>query len=179
LIFDWYSILCFAIVVVNLVKSGFQGFSREFLVLSGAFLGLALGLRFYPGLVGFLQNITGSESVWFIPLAFLMVFLPLVFLFGWLGKQFRRVFTGLDLTWVDSLLGVGVGIIKGILWVIVVTLIIVQIGFLVGWEIKLYRSRFFTQVTYPSLTILYDWVVQLPNSSSLAEIIESGIRGGI
>lgn len=176
--FDWYSILGFAIVVVNLVKSGFRGFSREFLVLSGAFLGLTLGLSFYPGLVDFLQAVIGRESVWFVPLGFLMVFLPLIFLFGWLGKQFRKVFTRLDLAWVDSLLGLGVGIVKGIIWVIVVTLIIIQIGFLAGWEVRIYHSQFFTQVTRPALTILYDWIVQLPNSSFLAEIIEAGIRGG-
>jgi len=172
---DWYSIACFVILFINVLKSALRGFSKEFLVLCGVVAGLFVGMRYAGSLAFFLQNITGWDSPWLVPVGFLLLFIPLVLIFSWAGMFFRRLFQGLDIVWFDAILGFLVGILKGMLWIVIVTVFILNVSFLQFLTLGIAESGFYRSFTRPAIEYIAEWLVSYPETSFLQDILQKGV----
>jgi len=172
---DWYSILGLVVLGINIIRSAFRGFSKESLGLVGFLGGLVIGLQYYPAIGGFFAHLSGKYYVWFSPLGFLLLFLPLVLVSSWAGVRFRKVFEKLDITWVDSILGSFAGIAKGILWVLLLTLFILNLSFFPMVNQSVYRSSLYLRLIQPLFIYVYEWVLQVPHLQFLQGILQKGI----
>ncbi len=172
---DWYSIACFIVLSVNAIKGALRGFSKEFLVLCGVTVGLFAGLRYSGSLAFFLQNITGWDSPWLVPISFLLVFIPLVLIFSWFGMFFRRLFQGLDIVWFDAILGFIVGIVKGMLWIVIITVFILNVSFLQFLTYGIVHSGFYTSFTRPAIAFIADWLASYPETAFLQDILHKAL----
>ncbi|MCX6090362.1 MAG: CvpA family protein [Candidatus Atribacteria bacterium] len=171
---EWYSLVCIVILVLNVIRSAIRGFSKEILVLGGIVLGLFLALQFdHPLSQGF-GTLFSWNSPWLLLVAFIVIFLPVVMVFSWMGVSFRRVFERLDIVWFDAVLGFFVGIIKGMLWIIIVTLFILNISFFQFLSDGILQSRFYQSFTQPVLIYVRDGVAKIPDLAFLQNFIEKG-----
>ncbi|MDI3542807.1 MAG: Colicin production protein [Candidatus Atribacteria bacterium] len=75
---DWYSIVGLILLGANIIRSALRGFSKEVLGLIGFLGGLLIGLQYYPVIGGFFANLFGKYYIWFSPLGFFLIFLPIV-----------------------------------------------------------------------------------------------------
>ncbi|HXL02095.1 MAG TPA: CvpA family protein [Candidatus Atribacteria bacterium] len=172
---DWYSIIGLVILGINIIRSAFRGFSKEVLGLAGFLGGVVIGLQYYPVIGGFFAHLFGRYYIWFSPLGFLLLFLPLVLASSWLGVRFRRVFQNLDITWIDSILGSFAGIAKGILWALILTLLLLNLSYFPVVNQLIYRSSFYLRLIQPLLVYLYEWVLKIPHLQFLQGILQKGI----
>lgn len=175
---NWYTLLCFVILALNAVRSSLRGFSKEFLVFVGLVCGLVLGLRYYPQVEGFFHSRFGWESPWLGIIGFLVLFLPVVIVFSWIGLRFRRIFERLDILWVDALLGFFMGLVKGMLWIIVVTVFVANVSYLGFLEEAIARSSFYKNLTLPAIRYVEQLVTQVPQTSFLKPWLEKGASLG-
>lgn len=175
---DWYTLLCFVILALSALRSALRGFSKEFLVFIGLVCGLILGLRYYPGIAVFFRHNFGWESPWLGIVGFLFLFLPTVMVFSFLGLRLRRVFEHLDILWVDALLGFFVGLLKGMLWILVITLFVANVAYLGFLEEGIARSRFYRNCTLPAILYVDHFVTQFPQIAFLKPWLEKGASLG-
>lgn len=175
---NWYTLLCFVILVFNAVRSSLRGFSKEFLVFVGLVCGFILGLRYYPQVEEFLCSRFGWESPWLGIIGFLVLFLPIVMFFSWVGLRFRRIFERLDILWVDALLGFFMGLVKGMLWIIVVTVFVANVSYLGFLEETIARSSFYRNCTLPAIMYVERLATQVPQASFLKPWLEKGVSLG-
>lgn len=174
MISDWYTLIGLSIILLNIVVSSVRGFSREFLSLCGVIVGAILGLRWGAQVAGFLLPI--NSGLLLLIVGFLLLFLPSVFVFSWVGIHFRTLFKTLGVTWVDSLLGIPIGIIKGILWVIIITVLISNFQFLNFLDRGVKNSFLYKEITRPSITYLYSWTIQIPNTEFLQGLLQKSLK---
>lgn len=175
---DWYTLLCFAILVLNAVRSALRGFSKEFLVFAGLVAGLLLGLRYYPEIVTFFRSRFGVESPWLGLLGFLGIFLPTVMVFSFFGVRFRRIFERLDILWVDAFLGFFTGLVKGMLWILVITVFVANVSYLRFLEEGIARSRFYQNCTRPAIIAVDRFASQFPQLTFLRPWLAQGATLG-
>ncbi|MCS7241735.1 CvpA family protein [Candidatus Caldatribacterium sp.] len=175
---DWYTLLCFGILILCAVRSALRGFSKEFLVFVGLVLGLLFGLRYYVGAVAFFRSRLGWESPWLGIVSFLFFFLPTVILFSFFGVRFRRIFERLDIIWVDALLGFFVGLLKGMLWILVITVFVANVAYLKFLEEGIARSRFYRDCTLPAIVYVDRFVSQFPQIAFLRPWLAKGASLG-
>ncbi len=171
---DWYTILCFAILVLSAARSALRGFSKEFLVLIGLVCGLLLGLKYYPAVVAFFRSRFGWESPWLGLVSFLFFFLPMVMVFSFFGLRLRRIFERLDILWVDAFLGFFVGLLKGMLWILVITVFVANVAYLQFLEEGIARSRFYRSCTLPAIEYVDRFVRQFPQIAFLRPWLAKG-----
>ena len=172
---DWYSIVGLIILALNIIRSALRGFSKEALGLIGFLGGVLIGLQYYPVIGGFFAHLFGKYYFWFSPLGFFLIFLPVVMASSWLGMRFRWVFKSLDIVWVDSILGSVVGIAKGVLWMLLITLLLLNLSYFSIVNQNIYRSSFYLRLTQPLLIYLYEWVLKIPHLQFLQGILQKGI----
>lgn len=175
---DWYTLLCFIILVLCAVRSALRGFSKEFLVFVGLIVGLLFGLKYYPEVVTFFRSRFGWESPWLGLVSFLLFFLPTVIVFSFLGVRFRRVFERLDIVWVDALLGFFIGLLKGMLWILVITVFVANVAYLRFLEEGIARSRFYRDCTLPAIVYVDRFVSQFPQIAFLRPWLAKGAALG-
>lgn len=171
---DWYTLIGLSIILLNTIVSSVRGFSRESLSLCGAIVGAILGLKWGPSVAAFLLPV--SNSLLLLVIGFLLFFLPSVFTFSWIGIHFRSLFKTLGITWIDSLLGIPVGIIKGILWVVVITVLISNFQFLNFLDKATKNSFLYEELTRPSIAFIYSWTTQIPNTELLQDFLKKGLE---
>jgi uncharacterized membrane protein required for colicin V production len=176
LITDWYTVFCVFLVLLNIVRSAIRGFSKEFLSFAGLVIGFVLGLSYYSFLGNVLNRLVGWHNSWIFNLVgFLAIFIPVIMFFSWIGILFRKVFERLDIVWVDAVLGFLMGIVKGMFWILVITLLVLNFSYLQFLTSYVYQSRFYQDLTLPVITYLHDWMVKLPQAHFLSQILERGI----
>ncbi|HSV31563.1 MAG TPA: CvpA family protein [Atribacteraceae bacterium] len=175
MITEWYSIVCFVLLFLNALRSAWRGFSKEFLVLIGMLIGILVGIRYYFGLALILENIAGWSTPWLYPVGFLVIFIPIVLVFSWIGVFFRRVFEGLDIVWFDAILGFLVGILKGMLWIIVLTLFVLNVTLFQFMIDGIRYSAFYERFTQPAIQFLAGWIEAFPETAFLRGIFEKGM----
>ncbi|MBC7218042.1 MAG: CvpA family protein [Candidatus Caldatribacterium sp.] len=171
---DWYTLLCFAILAISAARSALRGFSKEFLVFIGLICGLLLGLRYYEEVVAFFRLRFGWESPWLGLVSFFLFFLPIVMVFSFFGIRLRRVFERLDILWVDALLGFFVGLLKGMLWVLIITVFVANVAYLRFLEEGIARSRFYKNFTLPAIEYVDRFVSQFPQIAFLRPWLAKG-----
>ena len=91
-----------------------RGFLRELLSLAGLFLGLWLALLKFIPLGEWLQNRFPLTEPLPFHLAFLAIFLSVSGVAGIVGYVLHRAAKGLLMGWVDAIVGLGFGSIKGV-----------------------------------------------------------------
>lgn len=173
---DWYTIFCVFLVLVNVIRSSIRGFSKEFLSFTGLVVGFILGLSYYLVIGDFIGRFLGWDNSWVLHLVgFLIIFIPVIMFSSWMGILFRRVFEKLDIVWVDAVLGFFMGIVKGMFWILVITLLVLNFSYLQFLNGYVYQSRFYQDLTLPVITYLHDWAVRFPQAGFLRAILEKGI----
>ncbi|MGQ9474008.1 MAG: CvpA family protein [Candidatus Caldatribacteriaceae bacterium] len=176
MITDWYTILCVFLIIINVVRSSIRGFSKEFLSFIGMVIGLIVGLNYYQPVGIFLGKLLSQGNSWIFNIAgFLALFLPIVMLFSWTGLLFRKIFEKLDIIWIDAVLGFFMGIVKGMFWILIVTLVILNFSYLQFLNSYIYQSRFYQDLTLPIITYLNNWVTPFPQADFLHNIFLKGI----
>jgi len=108
-------------------------------------------------------------------ISFFVIFIPVVILFSWMGIHFRKVFTRLDIVWFDAILGFIIGILKGFLWICIITLFVLNLSFLEFLNNGVYQSRFYQNFTYPIMVFIDSMVQKIPEFSFLDVYLEKGI----
>jgi uncharacterized membrane protein required for colicin V production len=176
ILIDWYSIICIFILILNVIRSSIRGFSKEILALTGVVIGLLSALRFHQDLGQFLTNLFHWNSVWMNLISFFVIFIPVVLLFSWVGMFFRKVFEGLDIVWFDAILGFVIGILKGFLWISIITLFVLNVSFLEFLNNGIYQSRFYQSFTQPIIVFIDSMVQKIPEFSFLNAYLEKGLN---
>jgi uncharacterized membrane protein required for colicin V production len=105
-----------------------------------------------------------------------VIFIPVVLLFSWVGMFFRKVFEGLDIVWFDAILGFVIGILKGFLWISIITLFVLNVSFLEFLNNGIYQSRFYQSFTQPIIVFIDSMVQKIPEFSFLNAYLEKGLN---
>lgn len=143
--------------------------------MTGVVIGLLSALRFHQDLSQFLTNLLHWNSVWMNLISFFVIFIPVVLLFSWVGVFFRKVFEGLDIVWFDAILGFIIGILKGFLWISIITLFVLNVSFLEFLNNGIYQSRFYQSFTQPIIVSIDSMVQKIPEFSFLGVYLEKGL----
>jgi len=157
------------------IRSSIRGFSKEILVLSGILIGLFSAIKFYAPFGQLLTNLFHWNTTWLALISFMVIFIPVVMVFSWLGVYFRKVFEGLDIVWFDAILGFLIGIIKGLLWICIITLFILNISYFEFLNQGIYQSRFYITFTQPVIVFVNNFVAKIPDFSFLNAYLEKGL----
>ncbi len=123
---DWIIV---AILFLSVLLATAQGIVYELFSLAGAVLGYLLAAwnyrRFGAWLLAYAKNEWVAQGV-----AFLLIFIGVVFLAGAAGRVARWAAHGVGLRWFDRLLGAAFGVVRGAL--IVMVLVMAMATFIPG-----------------------------------------------
>ena len=123
---DWIIV---AILFLSVLLATAQGFFYELFALAGAVLGYLLAAWNYKRLGAWLLPYAKNE--WIAQgVAFLLIFICIVFLAGAAGRLARWAAHGVGLRWFDRMLGAAFGLVRGAL--IVMVLVMTMAAFVPG-----------------------------------------------
>jgi membrane protein required for colicin V production len=120
-------------VIIGVVLLGFairglmRGFLRELLSLLGLFVGLWIALLKFVPLGEWVQHYFPLTEPLPFHLSFLAIFLSVASLAGLVGYLLHRVAKGLLMGWLDALVGLGFGSVKGIMILTVLLFLLAQL----------------------------------------------------
>lgn len=104
-----------------------RGFIREAFSLGGIILGVFLGMSLNAGFGAIISPLLGVEADMGQILAFIIIFLLVSLLVNWLGLLVKKAVKFVLLGWLDRLLGLAFGFIKGVLIASVVCFLLVAL----------------------------------------------------
>jgi membrane protein required for colicin V production len=108
---DW---LVLGILLISMVGSFIRGFARELISLTAVIVGLVLACWFYHDVGSFLIPYVKTDDVASF-CGFLFIFVLTVLVGGILSFWVRNFLRFVDLQWVDRLLGLAFGLLRGCL----------------------------------------------------------------
>lgn len=108
---DW---LVLGILLVSMIGSFIRGFARELISLTAVIVGLVLACWLYRDVGSFLIPYVKTEDIASF-CGFVLVFVLTVLVGGILSFWVRNFLRFVDLQWVDRLLGVAFGLLRGCL----------------------------------------------------------------
>lgn len=112
---NWVDVII-AVVLLGFAVRGFmRGFLRELLSLVGVFLGLWIALLKFVPLGEWVQHQFPLTEPLPFHIAFLAIFLSVASLAGMVGYLLHRVAKGLLMGWLDAIVGLGFGSVKGVM----------------------------------------------------------------
>lgn len=111
---NWVDPIIAVVFLGFAIRGLMRGFLRELLSLVGLFLGLWLALLKFIPLGEWLQNRFPLTEPLPFHLAFLVIFLSVSGVAGIVGYVLHRAAKGLLMGWVDAIVGLGFGSIKGV-----------------------------------------------------------------
>lgn len=121
---DW---LIVAILLLSVLLASAQGFFFELFSLGGSVAGYLVAAWNYKRLGGWILPYAKNE--WIAQgVAFLLIFVSIVFLAGAAGRVARWAAQGVGLRWFDRLLGAAFGILRGALIVMVLVMTLAAFG---------------------------------------------------
>jgi membrane protein required for colicin V production len=112
---NWIDVLIAVVLLGFAIRGLMRGFLREILSLVGLFLGLWIALLRFVPLGEWVQNQFPLTEPLPFHIAFLAIFLSVAGLAGILGYLLHRVAKGLLMGWLDAIVGLGFGSVKGIM----------------------------------------------------------------
>jgi membrane protein required for colicin V production len=121
---DWFIIV---VLGLSALFAALRGFALEVLSLIGAVLGYLLAAWYYPRLGNWFQPHVNSRAV-ADGAAFLAIFVAVVIVAGLVGRLVSWAMKEVGLRWVDRLLGMAFGLVRGSLIVVVVLLGLTSFG---------------------------------------------------
>jgi membrane protein required for colicin V production len=126
-VLNWVD-LTIGITFLGFAVRGFmRGFLREVLSLVGLFLGLWLALLQFVPLGEWLQGRFPLAEPLPFHLAFLLIFLSVSSIAGIVGYWLHRVAKGLLMGWLDAIVGLGFGCIKGVVMLTVLLFLVAHL----------------------------------------------------
>jgi membrane protein required for colicin V production len=121
---NWVDLII-ALAFLGFAVRGFmRGFFREVLSLVGLFLGLWIALLKFAALGEWLQNRFPLTEPLPFHLAFLAIFLSVSSIAGLVGYVLHRAAKGLFMGWLDAVVGLGFGCIKGVVMLTVLLFLV-------------------------------------------------------
>jgi membrane protein required for colicin V production len=112
---NWVDPIIAVVFLGFAIRGLMRGFLRELLSLVGLFLGLWLALLKFIPLGEWLQSRFPLTEPLPFHLAFLVIFLSVSGVAGIVGYVLHRAAKGLLMGWVDAIVGLGFGSIKGVM----------------------------------------------------------------
>jgi membrane protein required for colicin V production len=113
-VLNWVDPIIAVVFLGFAIRGLMRGFLRELLSLVGLFLGLWLALLKFIPLGEWLQSRFPLTEPLPFHLAFLVIFLSVSGVAGIVGYVLHRAAKGLLMGWVDAIVGLGFGSIKGV-----------------------------------------------------------------
>jgi membrane protein required for colicin V production len=145
---NWLDVILAGVLVGFAVRGLMRGFLRELFSLVGVFLGLWIALlRFVPVGEWVQQRFALAEPLPF-HLAFLAIFLSVTSVAGIVGYWVQRMAKGLLMGWLDAIVGLGFGTVKGVM---ILTVLLFLVGQLPPADALKTQLRTSTMVGYLEL----------------------------
>lgn len=109
---NWLDVIIATLLLSSVISSVVRGFARELASLAALLLGILFGLWWYPELGRHIEPFSANKGIAGFVAFFLILFAFLAF--GWLvGKILRAMIKAGGLSWVDRVLGVAFGLVRG------------------------------------------------------------------
>ena len=110
---NWLDILLLVVILVSVVTSFMRGFARVAVSLLAAIMAVVCSLWLYGTAGAWLQPYVSSVQLANF-CGFVLVFAGILVLGALVGKLLSLLFKWTGLSWLDRLLGAGVGIVEGL-----------------------------------------------------------------
>jgi uncharacterized membrane protein required for colicin V production len=112
---NWVDVVTALVLLSFAFRGLLRGLLREVLSLVGCFLGLWIALLKFVPLGEWVQSKFPLTEPLPFHLAFLAIFLSMASLAGLVGYLLHRIAKGLLMGWLDAVMGMGFGCIKGVM----------------------------------------------------------------
>jgi membrane protein required for colicin V production len=112
---NWVDVIIAVVLLGFAIRGLMRGFLRELLSLVGLFLGLWIALLKFVPLGEWVQHKFPLTEPLPFHIAFLAIFLSVASLAGMVGYLLHRVARGLLMGWLDAIVGLGFGSVKGVM----------------------------------------------------------------
>jgi uncharacterized membrane protein required for colicin V production len=112
---NWVDVIITVVLLGFAIRGLMRGFLREVLSLVGLFLGLWIALLKFVPLGEWVQHKFPLTEPLPFHLAFLAIFLSVAGVAGIVGYLLHRVAKGLLMGWLDAIMGLGFGTVKGVM----------------------------------------------------------------
>lgn len=126
-VLNWVDLIIAVTFLGFAVRGLMRGFFREVLSLVGLFLGLWIALLKFVPLGEWLQNRFPLTEPLPYHLAFLAIFLSVSSIAGIVGYLLHRAAKGLLMGWLDAIVGLGFGCIKGVVMLTVLLFLLAHL----------------------------------------------------
>jgi membrane protein required for colicin V production len=111
---NWLDIFLLIVILFSVATSFLRGFARVTVGLLASIAAVVCGLWFYGMAGSWLLDYVSSKEVANL-CGFLLIFVGILLLGALVGKLLAMLFKWTGLSWLDRLLGVGIGIVRGLL----------------------------------------------------------------
>jgi membrane protein required for colicin V production len=122
---NWLDVLLTVVLVGFAVRGFMRGFLRELLSLVGVFVGLWIALLKFVPLGEWLQQRSALAAPLPFHIAFVAIFLGVASCAGIVGYWLHRFAKGLLIGWLDAIVGLGFGSLKGVM---ILTVLLFMLG---------------------------------------------------
>jgi membrane protein required for colicin V production len=112
---NWVDVIIAVVLLGFAIRGLMRGFLRELLSLVGLFLGLWIALLKFVPLGEWVQHKFPLTEPLPFHIAFLAIFLSVASLAGIVGYLLHRIARGLLMGWLDAIVGLGFGSVKGVM----------------------------------------------------------------
>jgi membrane protein required for colicin V production len=112
---NWVDLIIAVVLLGFAIRGLMRGFFRELLSLVGLFLGLWIALLKFVPLGEWLQHRLPLTEPLPFHLAFLAIFLSVSIIASLVGYLLHRAAKGLLMGWLDAIVGLGFGCVKGVM----------------------------------------------------------------
>jgi membrane protein required for colicin V production len=124
---NWVDVIIAVVLLGFAVRGLMRGFLRELLSLVGLFLGLWIALLKFVPLGEWVQHKFPLTEPLPFHIAFLAIFLSVASFAGIVGYLLHRVAKGLLMGWLDAVVGMGFGSVKGVMILTVLLFLLAQL----------------------------------------------------
>ena len=124
---NWVDLIIAVVLLGFAIRGLMRGFFRELLSLVGLFLGLWIALLKFVPLGEWLQNRFPLTEPLPFHIAFLAIFLSVSGVAGIVGYLLHRAAKGLLMGWLDAIVGLGFGSVKGVVIVTVLLFLLAHL----------------------------------------------------
>ena len=112
---NWADLIIAMVILGFAIRGLMRGLFRELLSLIGLFLGLWIALLQFAPLGEWIESRFPLADPLPFHVAFWTIFLGISFLAGMVGYFLHKVAKGLLMGWLDTIFGVGFGVVKGVM----------------------------------------------------------------
>lgn len=173
---NWVDLILLIILLLSIVSSVRQGFILSMLDLLCWVGSLMLAFLFYSSLAAWLDAYFPTIGIWSAPLAFIVILVASRIIFDYLAHRlFLNIPEGMHTNLFNKLLGIFPGIVKGFLWVVVLSSLLLLLPIssnisengrdskLSGWAIG--RINWMEDRLSPVFSELFNRVVPKPSAA--------------